>query len=126
MRVAVLGCGYVGLELGRQLAADHDVVGVRRSADGVDRIERAGFDAVQVDVTDPENQQWGVTLSDRVYECVYLTTYGSDESTRPPKRTYAFPERRLYRYHCEAAISDQSHRIHTQILIEFLAAILER
>ena len=53
-RVAVLGCGYVGLELGRQLTPDHDVVGVRRSADGVDRIERAGFDAVQVDVTDPD------------------------------------------------------------------------
>ena len=53
-RVAVLGCGYVGLELGRRLTPDHDVVGVRRSADGVDRIERAGFDAVQVDVTDPD------------------------------------------------------------------------
>ena len=53
-RVAVLGCGYVGLELGRQLTPDHDVVGVRRSANGVDRIERAGFDAVQVDVTDPD------------------------------------------------------------------------
>jgi len=53
-RVAVLGCGYVGLELGRRLTPDHDVVGVRRSAGGVDRIERAGFDAVQVDVTDPD------------------------------------------------------------------------
>ena len=53
-RVAVLGCGYVGLELGRRLTPDHDVVGVRRSADGVDRIERAGFDAVQVDITDPD------------------------------------------------------------------------
>jgi nucleoside-diphosphate-sugar epimerase len=53
-RVAVLGCGYVGLELGRQLMPDHDVVGVRRSAGGVDRIERAGFDAVQADITDPD------------------------------------------------------------------------
>jgi len=39
MRVAILGCGYVGLELGRQLAADHDVVGVRRSEPGLDEIE---------------------------------------------------------------------------------------
>ena len=53
-RVAVLGCGYVGLELGRQLTPDHDVVGVRRSKTGVERIERAGFDAVQADVTDPD------------------------------------------------------------------------
>jgi nucleoside-diphosphate-sugar epimerase len=52
MRVAILGCGYVGLELGRQLTPDHDVVGVRRSDDGVAAIEDAGFDAVQADITD--------------------------------------------------------------------------
>jgi len=55
MRVAILGCGYVGLELGRQLAArDHDPIGVRRSDEGVARIEDAGFDAVQADITDRE------------------------------------------------------------------------
>jgi nucleoside-diphosphate-sugar epimerase len=54
MRVAILGCGYVGLELGRQLAADHDVVGVRRSESGRTEIEAAGFDAVQADVTDAD------------------------------------------------------------------------
>jgi nucleoside-diphosphate-sugar epimerase len=54
MRVAILGCGYVGLELGRQLAADHDVVGVRRSDDGIAAVEAAGLDAVQADVTDPD------------------------------------------------------------------------
>jgi len=53
MRVAILGCGYVGLELGRQLSADHEVVGVRRSDAGVAAIESAGFEAVQADVTDP-------------------------------------------------------------------------
>ncbi|MEF8856577.1 MAG: SDR family oxidoreductase [Haloplanus sp.] len=53
MRVAILGCGYVGLELGRQLtAAGHDVIGVRRSDAGLDAIEDAGFDAVRADVTD--------------------------------------------------------------------------
>jgi nucleoside-diphosphate-sugar epimerase len=54
MRVAILGCGYVGTELGRQLAPDHDVVGVRRSADGVAAIEAAGLEAVRADVTDPD------------------------------------------------------------------------
>ena len=53
MRVAVLGCGYFGLELGRQLSASgHEVVGVRRSSEGVDAIRGAGFDAVRADVTD--------------------------------------------------------------------------
>jgi nucleoside-diphosphate-sugar epimerase len=54
MRVAILGCGYVGLELGRQLtAAGHDAIGVRRSDEGIERIERAGFEAVQANVADP-------------------------------------------------------------------------
>ncbi|ARS91813.1 SDR family oxidoreductase [Natrarchaeobaculum aegyptiacum] len=56
MHVAILGCGYVGLELGRQLVdAGHDAVGVRRSATGRDRIEEAGFEAVQANVTDRES-----------------------------------------------------------------------
>lgn len=55
MRVAILGCGYVGLELGRQLADDHDVVGVRRSAAGMDAIEAAGFEGIQADVTDADD-----------------------------------------------------------------------
>jgi len=56
MDVAILGCGYVGLELGAQLtAAGHDVVGVRRSDAGTESIADAGFDAVQGDVTDPDD-----------------------------------------------------------------------
>ena len=55
MRIAILGCGYVGLELGRQLAArGHDVVGVRRSASGIEAIETNGFEAVRADVTDAD------------------------------------------------------------------------
>jgi len=55
MRVVVLGCGYVGIELGRQLVdRGHDVVGVRRSAPGLDAIEGAGFSGIEADVTDAE------------------------------------------------------------------------
>ncbi|WP_137289775.1 SDR family oxidoreductase [Natronorubrum halophilum] len=53
MNVAILGCGHVGLELGRQLTdRGHDAVGVRRSSEGVERIEDVGFEAVRADVTD--------------------------------------------------------------------------
>jgi len=55
MQVAILGCGYVGLELGRRLSPTHDVVGVRRSAAGLDAIEDAGFDGVQADLTEPDS-----------------------------------------------------------------------
>ncbi|RDI71226.1 SDR family oxidoreductase [Halopelagius longus] len=55
-RVVVLGCGYVGLELGRQLAADgHEVTGVRRSDSGLSAVEDAGLDARRADVTDPDS-----------------------------------------------------------------------
>jgi nucleoside-diphosphate-sugar epimerase len=52
MRVAILGCGYVGLELARQLQPAHDVVGVRRSEAGLAAVADTGADAVQADVTD--------------------------------------------------------------------------
>jgi nucleoside-diphosphate-sugar epimerase len=56
VRVAILGCGYVGIELGKELTdAGHDVVGVRRSTAGLDDIETAGFEPVRADVTDPES-----------------------------------------------------------------------
>ena len=55
-RVVVLGCGYIGIELGRQLtAAGHDVVGVRRSEAGAAAIEDAGFGAHRADLTDPDD-----------------------------------------------------------------------
>ncbi|WP_254763082.1 NAD-dependent epimerase/dehydratase family protein [Natrinema marinum] len=55
MKVAILGCGHVGLELGRQLAErGHEPIGVRRSDDGIARIEEAGFEAEQADITDRE------------------------------------------------------------------------
>jgi nucleoside-diphosphate-sugar epimerase len=51
--IVILGCGYIGLELGRQLTeAGHDVVGVRRSDSGCEAIEAAGFEPVQADLTD--------------------------------------------------------------------------
>ncbi|WP_049984365.1 SDR family oxidoreductase [Halorubrum sp. BV1] len=63
MRVTIVGCGYVGTELARQLAErGHDVSGVRRSADGLDAIREldervddadGGVSAVRADATDP-------------------------------------------------------------------------
>ncbi|MDZ7747410.1 MAG: SDR family oxidoreductase [Halobacteriales archaeon] len=50
MRIAILGCGYVGLELARQLSPEHDVIGVRRS--NLDVVRETGAEAVAADVTD--------------------------------------------------------------------------
>ncbi|WP_336021960.1 SDR family oxidoreductase [Halobellus salinisoli] len=54
-RVVIVGCGYVGLELGRQLReAGHEVVGVRRSNAGLDAVAAAGLDPQQTDATEPD------------------------------------------------------------------------
>ncbi|WP_254838616.1 SDR family oxidoreductase [Natronomonas marina] len=55
MRVGILGCGYVGLELARQLRGDHDVVGVRRSDEGMAAVESTGAEAVRADVTNADD-----------------------------------------------------------------------
>ena len=53
----ILGCGYIGIELGRQLtAAGHDVIGVRRSDSGCQAIEDAGFSAHKADLTDGDDR----------------------------------------------------------------------
>jgi len=53
-RVVILGCGYVGCELARQLQPDHEVVGVRRSEAGLRTVEDTGATAVKADVTEAE------------------------------------------------------------------------
>jgi len=54
MRVLIIGCGYVGLELGRRLAASGaEVVGARRGADPDRVLEAAGGCAVRADITRP-------------------------------------------------------------------------
>jgi len=54
-RVAILGCGYVGCELGRQLLPERDVWGVRRSESGLDAVERAGIEPVRADLTEKDS-----------------------------------------------------------------------
>ena len=51
MRTLVLGCGFSGLRVARELRADGDVVGTRRDAAGVEALERAGVPGVLLDAT---------------------------------------------------------------------------
>lgn len=90
----------------------------------VGRDHRDAGEHPAVDVDDAMAQQWGVTESDDVYECVFLPT--GEDAVSSPRNSYAYPAPRLTRFPVEAALPDDARRIHTQILIEFLAAILER
>lgn len=51
LKIAVLGCGYVGAEFARQArAAGHEVLGVVRSAPSRDRLRQAGVPAAAFDI----------------------------------------------------------------------------
>ena len=55
MSVCILGCGYVGLEVARQLQPTHEVIGVRRSDEGLAAVEATGATPVKADVTDADS-----------------------------------------------------------------------
>ena len=81
MRVAVLGCGYVGIELGRQLAdVGHEVVGVVRSEASAERVADAGIRPVRADLTDPGSLSTVPTVDHLVFAA--STGRGSVEAAR--------------------------------------------
>lgn len=52
MRVLIVGCGYVGLPLGAELARQgHEVFGVRRSSGAEEELKAAGIQSLVADVT---------------------------------------------------------------------------
>ena len=56
MRVLIVGCGYVGLPLGAELARrGHAVFGLRRTTDGAGELRAAGLTPVVGDVTQPDS-----------------------------------------------------------------------
>ena len=58
MRVLIVGCGYVGLPLGRLLVQDgHEVFGLRRSIAGHDEMRAAGVQPLTADIARPGDLQ---------------------------------------------------------------------
>jgi nucleoside-diphosphate-sugar epimerase len=55
MRVLIVGCGYVGVPLGAELARlGHEVFGLRRNSAAENELKAAGFQPLVGDVTKPE------------------------------------------------------------------------
>ena len=83
MRVLIVGCGYVGLSLGADLARQgHEVLGVRRSAGAAPELEAAGLRLVVADVTNPAELAKLPGPFDWVVNCASASGGGVEEYRR--------------------------------------------
>ena len=80
MRVLIVGCGYVGLPLGVELARQgHEVYGVRRSADSAAALEAEGIKPVVGDISKAEDMSRLPSGCDWVINLVSSTKGGPEE-----------------------------------------------
>jgi nucleoside-diphosphate-sugar epimerase len=80
MRVLIVGCGYVGLPLGAELARlGHEVHGIRRAADGEAELQAAGIQLRVADVTKPSDVANLPGPYDWVVNCVSSSRGGIEE-----------------------------------------------
>ena len=80
MRVLIVGCGYVGLMLGKELARQgHTVYGLRRSALAETELQAAGITPLRADITQPETLAQLPCNFDWVVNCTASGGGGADD-----------------------------------------------
>jgi len=80
MRVLIVGCGYVGLPLGKELARQrHAVFGLRRSALAAAELQAAGITPLHADITRPETLAKLPRDFDWVVNCTASGGGGADD-----------------------------------------------
>jgi len=80
MRVLIVGCGYVGLPLGKELARlGHEVFGLRRSALAEAELLAAGITPLHADITRPDSLKNLPRDFDWVVNCTASGGGGADD-----------------------------------------------
>jgi len=80
MRALIVGCGYVGLPLGAELAKQgHEVFGLRRSAGAQTELRAAGIKPLLGDITRPDQLAQLLASYDWVVNCVSASGGGVEE-----------------------------------------------
>lgn len=91
MKALIVGCGYVGLELGRQLReAGHEVWGMRRSDEGAREMEAAGIRAIVGDVSED-----GLARAEGNFDWVANAVSSSKGGVEDYRRVYLEGNRKL-------------------------------
>jgi nucleoside-diphosphate-sugar epimerase len=83
MRVLIIGCGYVGLPLGAELARHgHEVFGIRRSQSALDGLKAAGIHPLFADITNAQTLPKLRREYDWVVNCAASGGGGAEEYRR--------------------------------------------
>ncbi len=83
MRALIVGCGYVGLPLGAELARQgHEVFGLRRSANAMGELQAAGLQPLVGDITQPDSLAKIPASFDWVVNCVASSHGGAEDYRR--------------------------------------------
>ena len=83
MRVLIVGCGYVGLPLGAELARQgHQVFGIRRNPKALDELKAAHIQPISADITRAEHLERLPLPFDWVVNCVASGGGGAEEYRR--------------------------------------------
>jgi len=83
MRALIVGPGYIGLALGKELVRlGHDVFGLRRSADTLGVLTNEGISPLIGDITQPDSLTGLPTRFDWVVSCVSSTHGDADDYRR--------------------------------------------
>lgn len=108
----IVGCGYVGLELGRQWVAQGvDVSGVRRSEAGAAELLESGIRVVVGDVTAPESMtKWG-----RDWDVVVNAVSSSRGGVDVYRQVYGVGTRNLVGWMREAGVGRYVHLSSTSV-----------
>ncbi len=101
MRILVVGCGYIGTALGRDLVAQgHEVVGIRRDPQASAALAEAGLRPHIADFNAPDF----APPAGRFDWIVYSPSCGEDTSEAAYRNTYVEGQRRLLRHFSTPAL----------------------
>ena len=80
MKILIIGCGYVGLPLGKlAVAKGHEVFGVNRSGQRHAELSAAGIKPLQADITEPQQLQLLPSGFDAAFSLVSSSRGGVEE-----------------------------------------------
>jgi nucleoside-diphosphate-sugar epimerase len=151
MRVLIVGCGYVGLPLGKELARrGHEVFGLRRSLLAEAELKAAGITPLHADVTRPDSLQNLPRDFDWVVNCTASGGGGADDyrkvylegnrnllawlAASPPKKFVYTSSTSVYAQNDGSVVTENSptepDALTAKVLVEteklLLAAVAER